>query len=157
MKSMKNNYIILVILVIIIGSIGVVSAYTMLAGDISYTPDDPTWKKANGEDIANVQEAIDELYNKSNEKNCVHDVYVKQSNQQINISFDFEPSYFVAFFSPDASFATAVYENGVFSCSNNNGADMPYFQRNQNIVVTNFPASWNSYKASYSVYYIACK
>lgn len=43
-----------------------VAAYNMFAKDIKYTPSDTTWKKSNGEDITNVEEAIDELYNKKN-------------------------------------------------------------------------------------------
>ena len=42
----------------------------MLAKDVKYTPSDSSWKKANGEDIANVKDAIDDLYNISNHSIC---------------------------------------------------------------------------------------
>lgn len=50
---------------VIFGSVVGVSAYTLLAADISYTPKDETWKKSNGDDITNVKDAIDELYDKT--------------------------------------------------------------------------------------------
>ena len=51
---------------VIFSGITGVAAYSMFAKDIKYTPKDTTWKKANGEAITNVEEAIDELYNKNN-------------------------------------------------------------------------------------------
>lgn len=62
----KSNIFAFILGAIIFGSIGVVSAYTIFANDIGYTPKDTTWKKSNGEDITNVQDAIDILYDKSN-------------------------------------------------------------------------------------------
>ena len=51
---------------VIFGGITAVSAYTLFASQIKYTPSDNTWKKANGEDIINVSDAVDELYIKAN-------------------------------------------------------------------------------------------
>lgn len=45
-----------------------VAAYSIFANDIGYTPKDTTWKKSNGEDITNVEDAINELYTKSNKE-----------------------------------------------------------------------------------------
>ena len=59
----KSNIFSFILGAIIFGSIGVVSAYTLYANDIEYTPKDTTWKKEDGSDITNVKEAIDELYN----------------------------------------------------------------------------------------------
>ena len=64
-KIIKNPIFTFILGALIFGGIGVVSAYTILANDIRYTPKDTTWKKSSGEDITNVQDAIDELYNKT--------------------------------------------------------------------------------------------
>ena len=60
-KFIKNNIIGFILGAVIFSSI-TVAAYSVLANDIGYTPKDNTWKKANGEDITNVKDAIDELY-----------------------------------------------------------------------------------------------
>jgi hypothetical protein len=59
---MKKYFIGFIFGLIIAGTISV-SAYTLLAKDVSYTP---SWTKENGESINNVKDALDELYNKSN-------------------------------------------------------------------------------------------
>ena len=61
----KSNIFSFLLGAIIFGGIVGVSAYTILANDIGYTPKDSTWKKSNGEDITNVKDAIDELYIKA--------------------------------------------------------------------------------------------
>ena len=66
-KIFKSRIFAFILGAILFGGIGVVSAYTILANDIGYTPKDTTWKKSNGEDITNVKDAIDELYIKSKE------------------------------------------------------------------------------------------
>ena len=64
----KSNIFSFLLGAILFGGIGVVSAYTILANNIGYTPKDTTWKKTNGEDITNVKDAIDDLYDKTNNK-----------------------------------------------------------------------------------------
>ena len=64
-KIIKSRVFAFVLGAIIFGSIGIVSAYSIFANDIEYTPKDTTWKKSNGEDITNVKDAIDELYSKA--------------------------------------------------------------------------------------------
>lgn len=64
-KIFKNPIFTFILGAIIFGGIVGVSAYTIFANDIGYTPKDSTWKKSNGEDITNVKDAIDELYSKS--------------------------------------------------------------------------------------------
>lgn len=64
-KIIKNNLLGFIIGGIVFSSMGVVLAYAVLAKDVSYTPKDSSWKKSNGEDITNVKDAIDELYNKA--------------------------------------------------------------------------------------------
>ncbi len=51
---------------IIFSGITGVAAYNMLAKNINYTPHDTTWKKSNGDNITNVEEALDELYTATN-------------------------------------------------------------------------------------------
>ena len=65
-RIIKNPIFTFILGALIFGGIVGVSAYTILANDIGYTPSDSTWKKSNGEDITNVKDAIDELYGKSN-------------------------------------------------------------------------------------------
>ena len=67
---MKKGIIGFVLGALIFGSIGVVSAYTIFANDIGYTPKDTSWE------VDNVKDAIDDLYSKANisEKN-VEDFY----------------------------------------------------------------------------------
>lgn len=67
-KIFKSRIFAFVLGAILFGGIGVVSAYTILANNIGYTPKDTTWKKTNGEDITNVKDAIDDLYDKTNNK-----------------------------------------------------------------------------------------
>ena len=61
-KIIKNPIFTFILGAVIFGGIVGVSAYTIFANDIGYTPKDTTWKKSNGEDITNVKDAIDELY-----------------------------------------------------------------------------------------------
>ena len=64
-KVFKSRIFAFVLGAIIFSGITAVSAYTIFANDIGYTPKDSTWKKSNGEDITNVKDAIDELYSKA--------------------------------------------------------------------------------------------
>ena len=61
-KIFKSRMFAFILGAVIFGGIVGVSAYTILANDVGYTPKDTTWKKSNGEDITNVKDAIDELY-----------------------------------------------------------------------------------------------
>ena len=65
-KIIKNPIFTFILGALIFGGIVGVSAYTIFANDIGYTPKDSTWKKSNGEDITNVKDAIDDLYSKAN-------------------------------------------------------------------------------------------
>jgi hypothetical protein len=60
--DMKKYFIGFIFGLIIAGTISV-SAYNLLAKDVSYTP---SWTKENGESITNVKDAVDELYDKAN-------------------------------------------------------------------------------------------
>ena len=61
-KVFKSRIFAFVLGSLIFGSIGVVSAYTIFANDIGYTPKDTTWE------VDNVKDAIDDLYTKSKNK-----------------------------------------------------------------------------------------
>ena len=50
----------------IFGGIAGVTAYTIAANKVTYTPTDPAFKKTDGSNILNTQEAIDELYKLGN-------------------------------------------------------------------------------------------
>ncbi len=68
MRILKSRIFAFILGAVIFGGIVGVSAYTIFANDIGYTPKDSTWKKSNGEDITNVKDAIDELYIKAGNK-----------------------------------------------------------------------------------------
>ena len=68
-RIIKNPIFTFILGAIIFGEIVGVSAYAILANNIAYTPKDTAWKKSNGEDITNVKDAIDELYNAANNNN----------------------------------------------------------------------------------------
>lgn len=70
-KVLKSRIFAFILGAVIFGTIGVL-ADNIFASSINYTPE---WKKGNGENITNVAEAIDELYNKSS-------VYVAMFNEQ---------------------------------------------------------------------------
>lgn len=82
-KFIKNNIVGFILGAVIFSCISV-AAYSIFANDIGYTPKDSTWKKSNGEDITNVKDAIDELYNRANRsiqfKNLVYDRYSGNKN-----------------------------------------------------------------------------
>ena len=63
----KSNIFSFLLGAIIFGGITGVAAYSIFADNIGYTPSDTTWKKANGEAIENVKDAIDELYTKASQ------------------------------------------------------------------------------------------
>ena len=58
-KIFKSRVFAFILGAILFGSIGVVSAYTILANDIGYTPSNTTWE------VSNVKDAIDDLYSKN--------------------------------------------------------------------------------------------
>ena len=118
-KFIKNNIIGFILGAIIFSSI-TVAAYSVLANDIGYTPKDSTWKKANGEDITNVKDAIDELYSKTGTISFNNmtstQVYRKASfsgkNTVITISNVSDYKYY---------FVTDVYNGG--SCTTESGCN----------------------------------
>ena len=58
-KIFKSRIFTFILGAILFGGIGVVSAYTIFANDIGYTPKDTIWK------VDNVKDAIDDLYSKA--------------------------------------------------------------------------------------------
>ena len=71
-KIIKSRIFTFVLGAVIFSGITGVAAYSMFAKDIKYTPKDTTWKKANGEDITNVEEAIDELILNDNKEYLIN-------------------------------------------------------------------------------------
>ena len=61
-KVLKNPILTFILGSLIFGCIGIVSAFSLFAQDVGFTPHDTSWKKDDGSDITNVKEAIDELY-----------------------------------------------------------------------------------------------
>lgn len=82
-KIIKNPIFTFILGILIFSGITVVSAYTIFANQISYTPKDTTWKKENGEDITNVSDAIDELYSKSNKFDTITIRLKGESNSSV--------------------------------------------------------------------------
>ena len=76
MKKIKRGYVISFLLGAILFSGITVLASSLVSNNVAYTPNDTEFKKANGDNIANVKEALDELYSLSNK----HLVFVKKSN-----------------------------------------------------------------------------
>ena len=75
----KSNIFAFILGALIFGSIGVVSAYTIFANDIGYTPKDTTWE------VDNVKDAIDELYMKTTVTLNDKDEQINDLKNQINI------------------------------------------------------------------------
>ena len=82
-KIIKNPVFMFILGSIIFGSIGIVSAYTILAKDVGYTPKDTTWK------VNNVEDAINDLkgncqsgdIDNYNDKNYIQDNLTVYSNR----------------------------------------------------------------------------
>ena len=65
-RILKSRLLCFILGAVIFGSIGVVSAYTLLANDTAFTPTDENWKKEDGTDIEDVASALDYLYENFN-------------------------------------------------------------------------------------------
>ena len=61
-KVFKSRMFSFILGAVIFGFVGAVSAYSLFANNVGFTPSDATWKKTNGDDITNVEDAINELY-----------------------------------------------------------------------------------------------
>ena len=96
----KSNIFAFILGAIIFGGIGVVSAaYTIYANNIEFTPSNSSWKKANGDNITNVKDAIDDMYDKFTantaselKKVCtyVDNTYSKDKNDKYSIGTKYE-------------------------------------------------------------------
>lgn len=106
-KFIKNNIIGFILGAVIFSSI-TVAAYSVLANDIGYTPKDNTWKKANGEDITNVKDAIDELYGKAN--NSVLNIKISEFHSS-RVSASSSASVTITDLTPNKSYKAIVMRN----------------------------------------------
>lgn len=113
-KIFKSRVFAFVLGALLFGSIGVVSAYTILANDIGYTPSNTTWE------VDNVKDAIDDLYTKANNQKVATQVatlttqgatYTMQNDGYIigSIVGEGQGAYAVIFFSETE---IAISENG---------------------------------------------
>ena len=122
-KVFKSRIFAFILGALIFSGITAVSAYSIFANDIGYTPKDTTWKKSNGEDITNVKDAIDELYEKSlsnglNYNNINYKILSFQERKQItDISLDLSKGKYVCNYS--LSFYTSGNDNTINGESNN--------------------------------------
>lgn len=107
-RIIKNPIFTFILGTLIFGSIGVVSAYTIFANDIGYTPKDSTWKKSNGEDITNVGDAIDELYNKASNSSSNIDILEFHSSRT---SASSSASVTITDLTPNKSYKAIVMRN----------------------------------------------
>lgn len=83
-KIIKNPLLTFILGAIIFGGIGIVSAYTLFAGDIGYTPKDATWE------VDNVKDAIDELYEKKDIKSGLAFLYTAKGDG-LTLSHNYNP------------------------------------------------------------------
>lgn len=85
-KLFNNSLFTFIIGAILFSFIGVVSAYTTTANNITFNPN---WKKQNGDEITNVNEAINDLFLKSD--NIIVHGTAKSSNyanyEEVNLGF----------------------------------------------------------------------
>lgn len=95
----KSNVISFLLGAIIFGSVGVVSAYSLLAKDIGYNPKDNAWKKANGDNITNVKEAIDELYSLNGGSSFNFNTTAFPANSLYKKEYDVEPNKYYVYLS----------------------------------------------------------
>ena len=115
-KIIKNPIFTFILGSLIFGGIVGVSAYTIFANDIGYTPKDSTWKKSDGTNIENVGDAIDELYSKANNINHMEsgeiNISFSHSWQEIIISFEKEyttpPNVFYSYIATNSGGSVAV-------------------------------------------------
>ena len=109
-KVLKSRIFFLILGAVIFGGIVGVSAYSILASDIGYTPSDSTWKKTNGENITNVKDAIDELYLKSNNSYIYGEQTSTNYNSYEQVDLGFQPSVLVAIITTSGGYLrTCVY------------------------------------------------
>ena len=65
-KIQKSNVFAFILGAIIFCGVGVGAVATLFSYDIWFSPKDTAWKKANGEEILNVEDALNELYVRTN-------------------------------------------------------------------------------------------
>ena len=132
---MKKGIIGFVLGALIFGSIGVVSAYTILANDIGYTPKDTTWE------VDNVKDAIDELYDKANTSKIIWVNENPGSNfEPMTLNIDLSPYQSIivlGYYAPSYSGITGYVKIN----KNSSGTLRAYYNQNdcatRNIVVDN--------------------
>ena len=69
-RIIKNNLLGFILGIIVTTALTVSASILYQASEIGYTPKDSTWKKSNGDKIETIEDAIDELYLKTDKKFC---------------------------------------------------------------------------------------
>lgn len=142
----------------------VFAASSYLAKDISFTPKNKDWKATN------VEEAINDLYDKSNSySNCISDYGEHEANSQIEIDIGFTPTYFMISEKNSGNNGFVYYDKkisdniiGIFSSDNSSSTKYTYTNYNNYVkiadkIVTNIPSNTLIYKQKYTYHYIICK
>ena len=83
-KLIKSRIFCFILGVVISCGITSVFAYTLLAPDVGFTPTEETWKQRGGDDITNVSEALDDLYDQ---------VKIEDYTGEFYLSGDFRANY----------------------------------------------------------------
>ena len=95
-KFIKNNikvFIATIISGIIFGGVGVYATSQHFAKDISFTPTNENFKKENGESITNVEDALNELYDRKNTYESAEVLFSKYNNGISSISYKILKDY----------------------------------------------------------------
>ncbi|MBR1718456.1 MAG: hypothetical protein IJ715_04240 [Bacilli bacterium] len=89
MKELLKSRVFVVIVIACVCIVGTAyAAVSILASNINYTPKDTSWKKTNGDNIVNVQDAIDELYDKSNLETTIEKKYCDSGENALTCTID---------------------------------------------------------------------
>ena len=65
-RLLKSRIFAFLLGALIFSGLTAVSAYSLFANQVGFTPTDTTWKKENGDNITNIEEALNELYSLGN-------------------------------------------------------------------------------------------
>lgn len=160
-KIFKSRIFAFILGTLIFSGITVVSAYTILANDIGYTPKDTTWKKSNGEDITNVKDAIDELYLKSNNSYIYGEQTSTNYSNYEQVDLGFKPSVLVAIITCSKGYLrTFVYTEKGDNISYQRGISLESSPLSDCASVKENGFEWRVYDASWgsqTIHYYAWK
>lgn len=161
----KNNiktFMTILITTIVVGSVSVYAASQYFAKDIIFTPTNENFKKENGEPINNVEDALNELYDKKNNNECISGTLTHNSNTNIDLNVGFEVTKAELTFNNgigvlyvfyNKNFSNKAYALGLPD-KNSDEFNLSY---DNGIFSFILPTYSNSYKNNYVIEYVACK